>query len=106
MSEEGTRPIRLALAVTTFSSDDFVFGALKAGAAGSSSNAPRPLSWWRPFGRWPRVRACCIPMPYASWRCGVETVRSQVAAVLRKLEARDRTHAVLLAYGLVDLDPA
>ena len=36
---------------------------------------------------------------------GVETVRSQVAAVLRKLGARDRTHAVVLAYsrGLVDL---
>lgn len=38
---------------------------------------------------------------------GVETVRTQVAAVLRKLEARDRTHAVVLAYGLglVDLEP-
>lgn len=36
---------------------------------------------------------------------GVETVRTHVAAVLRKLGARDRTHAVVLAYaqGLVRL---
>ena len=36
---------------------------------------------------------------------GVETIRTHVAAVLRKLGARDRTHAVVLAYGLglVDL---
>ena len=36
---------------------------------------------------------------------GVETVRTHVAAVLRKLGARDRTHAVVLAYaqGLVHL---
>ena len=39
---------------------------------------------------------------------GVETVRTHVAAVLRKLSARDRTHAVVLALsqGLVELpDP-
>jgi DNA-binding NarL/FixJ family response regulator len=38
---------------------------------------------------------------------GLETVRTHVAAVLRKLGARDRTHAVVLAYsrGLVRLDP-
>lgn len=30
---------------------------------------------------------------------GVETVRTHVAAVLRKLSARDRTHAVVLALG-------
>ena len=30
---------------------------------------------------------------------GVETVRTHVAAVLRKLQARDRTHAVVLALG-------
>ncbi len=30
---------------------------------------------------------------------GVETVRTHVAAVLRKLEARDRTQAVVTAYG-------
>jgi DNA-binding NarL/FixJ family response regulator len=34
-------------------------------------------------------------------------VRTHVAAVLRKLGARDRTHAVVLAYsrGLVELAP-
>jgi len=37
---------------------------------------------------------------------GVETVRTHVASVLRKLRARDRTHAVVLAYsqGLVRMD--
>ena len=36
---------------------------------------------------------------------GVETVRTHVAAVLAKLQARDRTQAVVLGYraGLVDL---
>jgi DNA-binding NarL/FixJ family response regulator len=36
---------------------------------------------------------------------GVETIRTHVAAVLRKLGARDRTHAVVIAYaqGLVRL---
>ena len=36
---------------------------------------------------------------------GVETVRRHVAAVLRKFGARDRTHAVVIAYtqGLVPL---
>jgi DNA-binding NarL/FixJ family response regulator len=38
---------------------------------------------------------------------GVETVRTHVAAVLRKLQARDRTHAVVLALGtgLIQLPP-
>lgn len=36
---------------------------------------------------------------------GVETIRTHVAAILRKLGARDRTHAVVIAYthGLVPL---
>ena len=38
---------------------------------------------------------------------GVETVRTHVAAVLRKLQARDRTQAVVLALstGLIELPP-
>ena len=38
---------------------------------------------------------------------GVETVRTHVAAVLRKLHARDRTHAVVLALGagMIQLPP-
>ena len=35
---------------------------------------------------------------------GVETVRTHVAAVLRKLGARDRTQAVVTAYGVGLLD--
>lgn len=39
---------------------------------------------------------------------GVETVHTHVVAVLRKLGARDRTHAVVIAYphGLVPLRPS
>lgn len=39
---------------------------------------------------------------------GVETIRTHVAAILRKLGARDRTHAVVIAYthGLVPLRPS
>lgn len=41
----------------------------------------------------------------AALSVGVETVRTHVAAVLAKLGARDRTHAVVLGYraGVVDL---
>ena len=133
------------LVITTFSSDDYVFGALRAGAAGfllKRASAEELVAAVRTVAagdgllfpeairelarrRRPREHH---PGPALSQReaevlalmaeglsnaavaerlvVGVETVRSHVAAVLRKLGARDRTHAVVLAYsrGLVELE--
>jgi DNA-binding NarL/FixJ family response regulator len=133
------------LVITTFSSDDYVFGALRAGAAGfllkrASAEelvaAVRTVAAGdgllfpeaiRELARQHRPREH-HPGPALSRReaevlalmaeglsnaavaerlvVGVETVRSHVAAVLRKLGARDRTHAVVLAYsrGLVEVE--
>lgn len=134
------------LVVTTFSSDDFVFEALRAGAAGfllKRATAEQLIAAVRAVASgdtllFPEaVREMALRHrrrerytgPPLSEReaevlalmaeglgnaaiagrlvVGVETVRSHVAAVLRKLGARDRTHAVVLAYGrgLVELDP-
>jgi len=132
------------LVVTTFSSDDYVFGALRAGAAGfilkrataaELAAAVRSVALGDGLLFPEAVRELALrhsrPERYAgpplSGResevlnlmaeglgnaaiadrlvLGVETIRTHVAAVLRKLGARDRTHAVVLAYGLglVDL---
>lgn len=132
------------LVVTTFSSDDFVFEALRAGAAGfvlKRSTAAELISAVHAVATgdsllFPEAvrdlalrhrrsaRYSGAPLTERETEVlalmaeglgnaaiadrlvlGVETVRTHVAAVLRKLEARDRTHAVVLAYGLglVDL---
>jgi DNA-binding NarL/FixJ family response regulator len=137
------RPPRV-LVVTTFSSDDYVFGALRAGAAGfilKRATAPELAAAVRSVALgdgllFPEaIRALALrhsgkerhtgppltsresevlALMAEGWGnaaiaerlvLGVETVRTHVAAVLRKLGARDRTHAVVLAYGvgLVDL---
>jgi DNA-binding NarL/FixJ family response regulator len=134
------------LVVTTFSSDDFVFGALRAGAAGfilKRASAEEFVSALRAVATgdsllFPAaVRNLALahrrPEAYAGpaltqrerevltlmaeglsnaaiaarLTVSVETVRTQVAATLRKLGARSRTHAVVVAYaaGLIDLDP-
>jgi DNA-binding NarL/FixJ family response regulator len=133
------------LVVTTFSSDDFVLGALRAGAAGfvlKRARAPELVAAVRAVAvgdslLYPdAVRALALAAyrppvrrdaPALTRRetevlalvaqglsnaevaarlvLGTETVRTHVAALLRKLGARDRTQAVVLAYeaGLVDL---
>ena len=132
------------LVVTTFSSDDFVFEALRAGAAGfvlKRSTAAELISAVHAVATgdsllFPEAvrdlalrhrRSAGYSGPPLTEReaevlalmaqglsnaaiadrlvLGIETVRTHVAAVLRKLGARDRTHAVVLAYGLglVDL---
>lgn len=132
------------LVVTTFSSDDHVFGALQAGAAGfvlKRASAAELVAAVRAVAAgdallYPEaVREMALRSRRSSRHAGpaltdresavltlmaeglsnaaiaerlvvgVETVRSHVAAVLRKLGARDRTHAVVLAYsrGLVEL---
>jgi DNA-binding NarL/FixJ family response regulator len=134
------------LVVTTFSSDDHVFAALRAGAsgfvlkrataeelvaavravaAGDSLLFPEAV---RQLAYRHRRRESHTGPPLSARESdvlalmaeglgnaaiaerlvlGVETVRTHVAAVLRKLGARDRTHAVVLAYsrGLVELAP-
>lgn len=134
------------LVVTTFSSDEYVLAALRAGAAGfvlKRASAEELVTAIRTvqtgdsllypeavrelvtrFGRpatyageplTPRERDVLALMTQG-WSnaiiaeqlvLGVETVRTHVAAVLRKLTARDRTHAVVLALsqGLVELPP-
>lgn len=131
------------LVVTTFASDDYVFDALRAGAAGfvlkrataaelvaavhtvaAGDNllfprAVRDLALRRsrePYDGPPlSAREAEVLALMAEGLAnaaiadrlvvGLETVRTHVAAVLRKLGARDRTHAVVLAYarGLVVL---
>ena len=132
------------LVVTTFSSDEFVLGALEAGASGfvlKRATAAELVAAVRAVAsgdgllfpaavrdlalRYGRPRTYAGPALTPRERevlqlmaqglanaaiagqlfLGVETVRTHVASVLRKLAARDRTHAVVLAYavGLVDL---
>lgn len=133
------------LVVTTFSSDDFVLGALRSGASGfvlKRAGAAELVAAVRAVASgdgllYPdAVRALVLdaqrpPAAYGGPALtprehevlalvarglsnaevaerlvlGTETVRTHVAAVLRKLGARDRTQAVVLAYeaGLVDL---
>ncbi len=133
------------LVVTTFSSDEFVLGALEAGASGfvlKRATAGELVAAVRavasgdgllfPAAVRDLVLAHRRPQIYtgpaltarerevlqlvaqglgnaaiaAQLFVGLETVRTHVANLLRKLQARDRTHAVVLAYavGLVDLD--
>ncbi|HEX8510106.1 MAG TPA: response regulator transcription factor [Propionibacteriaceae bacterium] len=135
------------LIVTTFSSDDYVFDALRAGASGfvlkrasadeltaavrtvatgdgllfprsirdlALRHSPRQSYAGSPLSD--RESAVLALMAEGLGNAaiaerlvvGVETVRTQVAAVLRKLGARDRTHAVVLAYslGIVQLGPS
>ncbi len=132
------------LVVTTFASDDYVFGALRAGAAGfvlkrASAEelitavhavvsgdqllypaAVRDLALrsaatesYKGERLTAREREVLTLMAQGLGNAaiaeqlvlGVETVRTHVAAVLRKLDARDRTHAVVISYtqGLVSL---
>lgn len=134
------------LIITTFSSDDLVFDALAAGAAGfvlkrataeelvaavrvvaAGDGLLYPESVRALARQHRRPRAHTGPALTERERevlalmaqgltnaaiaghlvIGVETVRTHVAALLHKLSARDRTHAVVLAYaaGLVRLDP-
>ena len=135
------------LVVTTFSSDDYVFGALRAGASGfvlKRASADELVAAVRAVAsgdsllypaavREMALRAV-VPERYSGetltvreqevlglvaeglgnaaiaerLTVGVETVRTHVAGVLRKLGARDRTHAVVIAYtqGLVPLRPS
>ena len=136
------------LVVTTFSSDDFVLGALRAGASGfvlKRASAAELVAAVRavasgdsllyPDAVRQLVLAALRPPPVRTGPAltrresevlalvaeglsnaevaqrlvlGTETVRTHVAALLRKLGARDRTQAVVLAYeaGLVDLGRA
>jgi DNA-binding NarL/FixJ family response regulator len=131
-------PAPKVLVVTTFDADDYVYGALEAGAAGfllkrasaeelvaairtvaSGDSLLFPASVRalavrrRRQGRYagepltPREVEVLTGMAdgltnaeiAARLVLGVETVRTHVAAVLRKLGARDRTQAVVTAYG-------
>ena len=133
------------LVVTTFSSDDFVLAALRAGASGfvlkrasaaelvaavrgvasgdsllypdavrqlalAAHRTPTPRSGPALTRREVEVLALMaegLSNARVAERLviGTETVRTHVAALLRKLGAHDRTQAVVLAYeaGLVDL---
>jgi DNA-binding NarL/FixJ family response regulator len=134
------------LVVTTFSSDDYVFGALRAGASGfvlKRASADELVAAVRavasgdsllyPAAVRDMALRSAVPERYSGealtvreqevlglvaeglgnaaiaerLTVGVETVRTHVAGVLRKLGARDRTHAVVIAYtqGLVPLRP-
>lgn len=138
------RPPRV-LVITTFASDDYVFEALRAGAAGfvlKRAGADELIAAVRSVAigdsllfptairdlalrhsrretydgeaLTPRERDVLRLMAEGLTNAviagrlviGVETVRTHVASVLRKLGARDRTNAVVRAYsqGLVHLD--
>jgi DNA-binding NarL/FixJ family response regulator len=131
-------PAPKVLVVTTFSADDYVYGALEAGASGfllKRASADELVAAIRTVASgdsllFPAsVRALAVRRRRAERYAGepltprevdvltgmadgltnaeiaarlvlgVETVRTHVAAVLRKLGARDRTQAVVTAYG-------
>ena len=131
-------PAPKVLVVTTFGSDDYVYGALEAGAAGFLLKRARaeelvaairavaagdsllfPASvrelalrrrrrnTYRGEPLTPRELEVLTGMAdgltnaeiAARLTLGVETVRTHVAGVLRKLAARDRTQAVVTGYG-------
>ena len=133
-----TEPAPKVLVVTTFSADDYVYGALEAGASGfllkratadelvaairavaSGDSLLFPASVRQlALRRRRRDRYAGEPLTprevevltgmadgltnaeiAARLVVGVETVRTHVAGVLRKLGARDRTQAVVTAYG-------
>ncbi len=54
----GTVPEAKVLILTTFEQDDYVFGALRAGASGSCSNGPGPRTSSPPSTRSPTATAC------------------------------------------------
>jgi DNA-binding NarL/FixJ family response regulator len=133
------------LVITTYQSDDYVLGALRAGAtgfvlkrasadelvaavhavaAGDSLLYPAGVRDLVLRGGEPPRRYVGTPLTGREQEVlglvaeglanaaiaerlviGVETVRTHIGAVLRKLGARDRTHAVVLAYeqGLLRL---
>lgn len=136
-------PAPKVLVVTTFGADDYVYGALEAGAAGfllkraraeelvaairavaagdsllfpasvrALARQRRSPRTYRGVPLTPREQEVLAGMAdgltnaeiAARLTLGVETVRTHVAAVLRKLPARDRTQAVVTAYGTGLLD--
>lgn len=131
------------IVITTFDHDDYVFGALRAGASGfllkragaeellnavrtvaagdsllfpaalrELASRQRPTTWSGPAltARESEVLALVArgnsnaEIAAELW-IGTETVRTHVANLLAKLDARDRTQAVVIAYttGLVAL---
>ena len=136
------------LVVTTFSSDDFVLGALRAGASGFvlkrasaaelvaavravasgdsllypdavrtlalAASRPPPVRTGPALTRREAEVLALVAEGLSNAEVaerlvlGTETVRTHVAALLRKLGARDRTQAVVLAYeaGLVEVGRA
>jgi DNA-binding NarL/FixJ family response regulator len=49
------------LVLTTFDRDEYVYAALKAGAAGFLLKSVSPPAWWRRCGSWSPARRCSPP---------------------------------------------